>query len=233
MQILLSEAEAQEYMAGNSNDTLINLQQQIDELRKIITQQYNLGKVPTSSYTTTTATNSTMDPWPHNKAKHPNNYDEVGAQTSNEYLESQRRLHNELNVKPTTLAPNPLVEKIKQASAQTENTPVKPSTSSAPRTTFRASPTINIIGATAGARAGWCSVVNSNLPIRALEPNTRKRWEEVDRTVIGLAVNQTDPAFYSIPVIAKFLGRTEKAIMSQVGKLGYILDKGMIKTKGV
>lgn len=73
----------------------------------------------------------------------------------------------------------------------------------------------------------WMLFVDSNQPHVSKD---KKKWKDYEELAVNTAANQTDKNYFSIEVIAKYLGRTVSSVKTKAISMGYKTKKGMIKS---
>lgn len=101
--------------------------------------------------------------------------------------------------------------------------PLVVSTLPTPEPQVKATPTTPTVTSRTFDNA-WRARVNSG-DFKARE---YARWTDYELEVLKNAVDQTDPTYYSVKVIAKALGRSRPAIVAAVNRLNYTINNYMI-----
>ena len=101
--------------------------------------------------------------------------------------------------------------------------PLVVSTLPTPEPQVKAAPTTPTVTSRTFDNA-WRAHVNSG----NFKAREYARWTDYELEVLKNAMDQTDPTYYSVKVIAKALGRSRPAIVAAVNRLNYTINNYMI-----
>jgi len=73
----------------------------------------------------------------------------------------------------------------------------------------------------------WHQIIDAKkLPVVGV--SKRRKWTNAEKQTLINAVNRKDKRYYRISVLAKYLGRTARAIASEASRQGYRVHKDML-----
>lgn len=76
-------------------------------------------------------------------------------------------------------------------------------------------------------REQWVNIVNTG---KGYSGREGKSWLEYEKLALELALEETDPKYYSLTVIATILGRSHDSVKSAVGRIfGYRVKNDMVR----